>query len=421
MNKNVREKAAAAHLPLLDYILKRIKELEAQTGVKRTLFAACPNSVEVIRASLRAAKRNQAPIKFAATLNQVDTDRGYTGMTHQEFVVTIREEARRIHLQSPVIIAIDHGGPWLKDTAKLANLPYAEAMAAVKLSFEAAIAAGFDLLHVDPTIDITLGAGESIRIETVVERTLELIEHAEKFRRAGGFPQISYEVGTEEVHGGLADLAAFTSFLEGLKAGLLARGLADTWPCFVVGKVGTDLHTTTFDPVVARQLADIAARYGSLIKGHYSDGVSNPEDYPLSGMGAANVGPEFTENEYDGLMELDAIEQDMLDAGQLARRSDIKQVLWDAVIASGRWQKWLHAGESTTDFYANSADRQLWLVKTGCRYIWENPGVVAARARLYESLTHHGVDAAYIVEAKIEHSIDRYYQKFNLNDLNDLL
>ncbi|MEI6656115.1 MAG: hypothetical protein WCP45_15225, partial [Verrucomicrobiota bacterium] len=132
-------------------------------------------------------------------------------------------------------------------------------------------------------------------------------------------------------------------------------------------------------------------------------------------------GPEFTENEYDGLMELDAIEQDMLDAGQLARRSDIKQVLWDAVIASGRWQKWLHAGESTTDFYANSADRQLWLVKTGCRYIWENPGVVAARARLYESLTHHGVDAAYIVEAKIEHSIDRYYQKFNLNDLNDLL
>ncbi len=421
MNKIVRQKAAAAHLPVLDYILKRIKELEAQTGVKRTLFAACPNSVEVIRASLRAAKRNQAPIKFAATLNQVDTDRGYTGMTHQEFVVTIREEARRIHLQSPVIIAIDHGGPWLKDTARLANLPYAEAMAAVKRSFEAAITAGFDLLHVDPTIDITLGAGESIRIETVVERTLELIEHAERFRRAGGFPKISYEVGTEEVHGGLADLSAFTSFLEGLKAGLLARGLADTWPCFVVGKVGTDLHTTTFDPVVARQLADIAARYGSLIKGHYSDGVSNPEDYPLSGMGAANVGPEFTENEYDGLMELDAIEQDMLAAGQLARRSDIKQVLWDAVIASGRWQKWLHAGESTTDFYANTPARQLWLVKTGCRYIWENPGVVAARARLYEALSHHGVDAAYIVETKIEHAIDRYYQRFNLNDLNDLL
>ena len=27
---------------------------------------------------------------------------------------------------------------------------------------------------------------------------------------------------------------------------------------------------------------------------HYTDYVENPEEYPLSGMGAANVGPEFT-------------------------------------------------------------------------------------------------------------------------------
>lgn len=39
----------------------------------------------------------------------------------------------------------------------------------------------------------------------VVERTVELIAHVERFRRAKGLPAISYEVGTEEVHGGLAD------------------------------------------------------------------------------------------------------------------------------------------------------------------------------------------------------------------------
>jgi len=421
MKRAIRDQAAAANLPLLDYILKRIKQLEAQTGIKRTLFAACPNSLEVIRATLRAAKRNHAPIKFAATLNQVDTDRGYTGMTHQEFVITIRDEAKRINLQSPVIIAIDHGGPWLKDKHRLDKLPYVEAMAAVKRSFEAAIMAGFDLIHVDPTIDITLDEDQSIEIDIVVRRTLELIEHAEKFRRAGGFRKLSYEVGTEEVHGGLADLSAFTRFLDGLKAGLSERGLGDTWPCFVVGKVGTDLHTTTFDPVVAKQLAEIAARYGSLIKGHYSDGVANPEDYPLSGMGAANVGPEFTENEYDGLMELDEIEHRLFAEGNLARRMDIKKILWQAVIASGRWTKWLQPGESRVDFHALSPARQTWLVKTGCRYIWENPEVVATRSRLYESLDHHGIDAASIVQSKIEHSIDRYYNKFNLIDLNDLL
>lgn len=71
-------------------------------------------------------------------------------------------------------------------------------------------------------------------------------------------------------------------------------GLADVWPCFIVGKVGTDLHTTTFDPDVARDLTARVRPYGSYIKGHYTDGVSNPEQYPLCGMGAANVGPEFT-------------------------------------------------------------------------------------------------------------------------------
>jgi len=33
---------------------------------------------------------------------------------------------------------------------------YEDSMRAVKKSFEAAVAAGYDLIHVDPTIDITL-------------------------------------------------------------------------------------------------------------------------------------------------------------------------------------------------------------------------------------------------------------------------
>ena len=89
MNKQLRERAAANNLPLTDFVLKRIKTLEEETGVRRTIFAACPNSLSVIKASLRAAKRCNAPIKFAATLNQVDLDGGYTGLTQEEFVKTI--------------------------------------------------------------------------------------------------------------------------------------------------------------------------------------------------------------------------------------------------------------------------------------------------------------------------------------------
>jgi D-tagatose-1,6-bisphosphate aldolase subunit GatZ/KbaZ len=421
MNSFLRELARNQNISLMELILQRIKTLKEETGIPRTIFAACPNSSAVIKAALRSAKRNNAPIKFAATLNQVDLDGGYTGLTQSQFVKTIRQEAEAIHFTGPVIVAIDHGGPWLKDVHTREKWAYENSMQAVKRSFEAAIAAGYDLIHVDPTIDITLPKGKTIDIELVADRTIELIVHAENYRRNGNFPRIAYEVGTEEVHGGLADLSVFNRFLSLLKKGLQRHGLDDVWPCFVVGKVGTDLHTTTFDAEVARQLTEIVSGFGSLIKGHYSDNVSNPEAYPVSGMGAANVGPEFTEQEYDGLMELCDVEVELANAGKVAKVSELKSILWDAVVTSGRWRKWLQEGESLQEFYDLSKSRQEWLVKTGCRYIWENPPVIAARTRLYSNLKHHGIDGENIVLSSIEKAMDKYFHKFNLVDLNEYI
>lgn len=408
-------------MPIMDYILTRIKDLENETGVKRSILAICPNSITVLRAALKSAKRNNAPVKFAATLNQVDLDGGYTNMTPNEFVNTIKEEARRINLKSPVIIAIDHGGPWLKDIQRIEKWTYERASSGIKKSFEAAIDAGYDLIHVDPTVDITLNKDETISIDLVAERTLDLINHIENYRREKGYNRISYEVGTEEVHGGLADMTVFNRFLNLLKTGLEERKLQDVWPCFVVGKVGTDLHTTLFDADVAKELVLATQPFGSYIKGHYSDNVDNPEDYPASGMGAANVGPEFTEKEYNALIELDNIENQLFIKGEIIKKTNIKSALWDAVIRSNRWKKWLQPGESETDFYANSPQRQEWLIQTGCRYIWEDSNVVACRSKLSENLKAKGIDADFIVSSSIEHAMDRYFEKFNLKDLNDFL
>ena len=406
---------------MVEYILGRIASLKEEDGKGRTLFAACPNSKAVIRAAIRSAKRCNAPIKFAATLNQVDFDRGYTGLTQKEFVRLINKEAAIINYNGPIMIAIDHGGPWLKDAHKSAGLPYEETMKLVKQSMIEALEAGYNLLHVDPTIDITLKEGVFIKITTVAERTVEIITYVETYRRKNNIAKISYEVGTEEVHGGLADMATFRSFLSQLKEGLAENGLADVWPCFVVGKVGTDLHTSTFDPETAKQLTEEAQQFGSVIKGHYSDNVSNPEAYPLAGMGGANVGPEFTENEYDGLMELVALEKNLNVDEKIPQLSNFKSVLWQAVIDSERWKKWLLADEDENDFYSISDERQLWLIKTGCRYIWENQRVVSARIQLMENIENNGIDAESIVLMPIEKSMEKYFYNFNLVDLNDEL
>ncbi|MEI6157378.1 MAG: class II D-tagatose-bisphosphate aldolase, non-catalytic subunit, partial [Atribacterota bacterium] len=306
-SSELRQKAMSLGQPVCDLLMNTMKDLGSREGAFQTLFAACPNSETVIKAALRAAKRANAPIKFAATLNQVDRDGGYTGMTPREFVETVKLEAESIDYNGPIIIAIDHGGPWLKDIQSIEKWPLEQCMEWIKKSFEAAVDAGYDLIHVDPTVDRTLPNGSVIPIERVIERTVELVEHVEHYRRLKGYSPISYEVGTEEVHGGLADLNVFDNFLRGLKKALVAKNLPDVWPIFVVGKVGTDLHTTSFDPQVAQQLVRKAAEYGSFIKGHYSDYVDNPGDYPLSGMGGANVGPEFTEEEYHALKRLTEI------------------------------------------------------------------------------------------------------------------
>ena len=381
----------------------------------------CPNSVAVTKAAFRAARRNNAPIYFAATLNQIDVDGGYTGMTPADFVRMARLEAEAIHYTGTTVIAIDHGGPWLKDRQAVERWSPEEAMNGVKRSFEAAVLAGYDLIHVDPTVDIFVPKGEIISIHLVVARTVELIAHVERFRRERGLPPVSYEVGTEEVHGGLADEKTFDTFLAELKTALKEAGLEDVWPCFVVGKVGTDLHTATFDPGVARVLTDKVRPYGSFIKGHYTDGVSNPEQYPLCGMGAANVGPEFTMSEYDALAELELLESRELEKGTVAMASRMTGVLERLVRESGRWRKWLHEEEAGLEFDQLGAERRMWLVKTGCRYIWQRPEALAARYMLCDNLRRAGYDPEEMVLGRIERDMDKYFTAFNLVDLNDLL
>ena len=205
-------------------------------------------------------------------------------------------------------------------------------------------------MHIDPTVDLTVPPGRAPDIDVVVERTVDLIEHSESERIRLGLPTVAYEVGTEEVHGGLADLSNFDRFLEGLKKELSEKGLDGAWPCFIVGKVGTDLHTTTFDGETARVLFERVCPYGSLVKGHYSDWVANPADYPASGMGGANFGPEFTAVELEILLELCERETNLLKEKPDLVASMFKETLSRSVVNSGRWKKWLFPDEEGFHF-----------------------------------------------------------------------
>ncbi|HEY3289065.1 MAG TPA: class II D-tagatose-bisphosphate aldolase, non-catalytic subunit, partial [Anaerolineae bacterium] len=235
----VRQVATKTGVPPVEIMLNAVRRRFHRTGEWVTLLAVCPNSEAVLKAALQAARDAHAPMLFAATLNQVDLDAGYTGWRQKDFVELVRAYSREIGFNGTAVCCLDHGGPWLKDKQRAQHYTYEAAMDGVKASLIACIDAGYELLHVDPTVDVRLGPNEIIDIHAVAKRTIELIAHAESHRRAAGLRRISYEVGTEEVHGGLADMANFRMLLDDLKAGLKQQGYADVWPVFVVGKVGT--------------------------------------------------------------------------------------------------------------------------------------------------------------------------------------
>ncbi len=408
----------------LNDLIHQIIALQASGRAQITLLAVCPNSQSVLEAAVKAAARNHAPLLFAATLNQVDTDGGYTGWTPAGFVRQMQAYAAQMAWSGPLYPCLDHGGPWLKDRHTLERLSLTETMQQVKHSLTACLEAGYQLLHIDPTVDRCLPPGETLPVETVVERTIELVVHAESVRQARNLPPIAYEVGTEEVHGGLGDPARFEHFLAWLKQAFTANQLQAAWPCFFVAQVGTALHTTFFDTAAASTLYTRLAPLGSLAKGHYTDWVENPADYPSSGMGGANVGPEFTAVEYQALKDLEAQETcltTMLPTQPCGDRSHIMETLHAAVIASGRWQKWLQPAERGLDFTALAPERQEWLVQTGSRYVWAQPDIVAARQRLYANLAPCLVDPHTWVIERIAQSIERYLIHFNLRDSLSIL
>lgn len=410
----------------IQHIVRRIIALRA-SGTQVTLLAVCPNSDAVLEAAVKVATANDMPMLFAATLNQVDRDGGYTGWTPHAFVGRMKELAAKHRCGSPLYPCLDHGGPWLKDVHTRDGLSFEETMAEVKATLTACLEAGYALLHVDPTVDRTLPRGQPLEIDVVIARTVELIAHAESEREQLGLPPVSYEVGTEEVHGGLVDFDNFDRFLTGLQTGLEDRGLAHAWPCFVVGKVGTDLHTTTFDPESARRLYDRVAPLGSLIKGHYTDWVANPADYPVTGIGGANVGPEFTATELAALHELCDREARLAADGPDLAVSGFKEVLQAAVVDSNRWQKWLAPEEVGRRFEELTSLRQEWLVATGARYVWTDPRVLAARQQLHDnvrplqSVRSESPDPDGFVVDRIAANIQLYVDAFNLKDSLSLL
>ncbi len=410
----IRSFALEKGVPITRFILKFNSLMDKS---RFTLLAVNANSILTIKSALATAKRYDAPIIFITTLNQVDLDGGYTGWNQYDFVKIVLEESKKAEFEGPIILASDHYGPWLKDRQIVERWSYDECIKWLQKSIGACIDAGYDLLHIDMTKDIELHKNEVLDVDKIVARTVEMIEFSEEVRKSKGFPKIDYEVGTEEVSGGLTSIERFEEFLVKLRRKLVEKQI-DVWPCFVVGDIGTSLYEPKLDFNRAKELVSVAGKYDCFVKGHYTDFVKNLELYPEAGMGGANVGPKFTQVEFDTLERLEQIEQNLSQEKSFQASNFIK-VLYDSIVESGRWRKWLFKHEEGKRFEELTKMRKKWLLQTGARYVWMKEDVKRAREHLYSNLKLNGVDGEKIVLNSLNRAMSRFFKAFRLGNLNN--
>lgn len=398
-----------------------------EQGERFTLLGIGPMSKTLIKAVLELAKEKDFPVLLIASRNQVDSDEfghGYVcGWDQDRFVADVEEIRKQLGFDGLVYLCRDHGGPWQRDEERRANLPVEEAMEICKRSYRHDMESGFDLLHIDPTKDPAYAMG-TVPFELVIDRTIDIIEELEDYRREKGLPEIGYEAGTEETNGGLTSVEAFGSFIDTLVEKLKARGLEA--PEFVVGQTGTLTRLTEnvghFNAENAAELSTSAARHGVGVKEHNGDYLPDSLllEHPYLGVTAMNVAPEFGVVETRAYLELARVEQRNIPE---QRRSKLSEVMAEYAVKSERWRKWVVGDVAQASVEAVLRDRELTAQITDIcgHYTYEIPAVKAELERMTANLADISVEAEKYVVYKIKESVDRYAQCFRLHGLTTKL
>ena len=68
-----------------------------------TLLSVCPNSSAVLEAAVRCASLHNTPMLFAASLNAVDRDGGYTTWSPADFVYQMYNFAHKYAVERPAL------------------------------------------------------------------------------------------------------------------------------------------------------------------------------------------------------------------------------------------------------------------------------------------------------------------------------
>ncbi len=376
--------------------LKNYKE-----GKNCTLLCIGPMSKNCVDASIELADDYQSPLILIASRRQIDSKQFGGGYVENWTTKQFSNYVNKWDLNNNVILARDHGGPWQNEHEKIKNMNLNEAMQSAKESFKEDIDAGFQILHIDPSLDIH----SQPDIDQVLDRIYELYDFCWSYAQKQN-KDIIFEIGTEEQSGSNNTKEELEYTLEKMKNFCFTNKLP--FPSFVVIQAGTKVMETknigSFDSAVRIEnelppeiqipkMIDICNKYEIFMKEHNTDYLSTEslKWQPRLGIHAANVAPEFGVAETRALIEI-------LDKYGYANLLDkFIQISYDSM----KWKKWMLNNTKASDF-----DKAI----IAGHYIFSSDSFIEIKSEASKSIKN--LDD--YLKNKVKQSIYRYMKAFNL-------
>ena len=374
---------------------------------RATLLGVGPMSLNCVDSVIEISNYERIPIMLIASRRQIDSKDFGGGYVNNWSTEDFSKYVFNKDKLGQTYLARDHGGPWQSDLERNEKFGIRQAMESAKNSYKIDIDSGFQILHIDPSIDIH----GQLSIEDSLDRLFELYDFCCNYARKQG-KEIVYEVGTEEQSGSTNSQEELRFTLSKIHEFCEKNNYPK--PTFVVIQTGTRVkelrNVGSLDSpfrvkneippeIQIPQMINICQEYQILMKEHNADYLSNEvlSWHPRLGIHAANVAPEFGVTETKALLEI--LENNGLE--------DLANQFLKISYDSGKWKKWMISGNETSDRYKG--------IIAG-HYNFSKPEFIELKDKAEKYLLKKNINLNFVLKAEIKRSIYRYLKNFRMVD-----
>ena len=308
---------------------------------KCTLLGVGPMSKNCIDASIEISNEHDVPLMLIASRRQIDSTQSGGGYVNNWTTEKFSEYVKTHDKNKNIILCRDHGGPWQNDYEKNDKLDLAEAMESAKKSFLTDIKSDFQIIHIDPTIDIH----SKISTEQIFERVFDLYEYCNTVSKKLN-KKIVFEISLGKEDGGFDSYEEIKHVVSKMES--FCSKMNFPLPYFLVVRTGNhvmelqnvgsfesiflDKKQTTYKTNLLK-IIELCNKHQIRIKEHNTDYLSDKalQIHPEIGIHAANVAPEFAVVETRAFLSL--LKKNQLEA-ELEKFIEISY-------SSKKWEKWM--------------------------------------------------------------------------------